>query len=91
MSNYFFVESPAFRAGISLFSISCCNNWSYNCWYSIPSSHSFSEGGKDSQAAIHALAVHIQQNRPRLPTLLSVIYHLSEGEKIHKGHGIDYG
>jgi hypothetical protein len=51
-------------------------------------SHSFSEGRKYSQAAIHALAVQIQQNRPRLSTLLSVIYHLSEGERFTRDMGL---
>jgi hypothetical protein len=48
----------------------------------------YSEGGKFSQAAIHALAVHIQQNRPRLPTLLSILYHLSEGERSTSDMGL---
>jgi hypothetical protein len=48
----------------------------------------YSEGGKYSRAAIHALAVHIQQNRPRLPTLLSIIYHLSEGERFTRDMGL---
>jgi hypothetical protein len=48
----------------------------------------YSEGGKYSQQAIHALAVHIQQNRPRLLTLLSIIYHLSEGERFTRDMGL---
>lgn len=52
------------------------------------SSHFYSEGGKYSQEAVHALAVHIQQNRPRLLTLLSIIYHLSEGERFTRDMGL---
>jgi hypothetical protein len=48
----------------------------------------YSEGGKYSQQAIHALAVHIQQNRPRLLTLLSIIYHLNEGERFTRDMGL---
>lgn len=48
----------------------------------------YSVSGKYSQAAIHALAVHIQQTRPRLPTLLSLIYYLTEGEKIARDVGL---
>jgi hypothetical protein len=48
----------------------------------------YSEGGKYSQAAIHALAVHIQQNRPHFPTLLSILYHLSEGERFTRDMGL---
>lgn len=54
----------------------------------MPSSHFYSEGGKYSQEAVHALAVHIQQNRPRLLTLLSIIYHLSEGERFTRDMGL---
>lgn len=46
------------------------------------------EGGKYSQEAVHALAVHIRQNRPRLLTLLSIIYHLSEGERFTRDMGL---
>lgn len=48
----------------------------------------YSEDGKYSQAAIEALAVHIRQNRPRLRTLLTIIYHLSEGEKFARDMGL---
>jgi hypothetical protein len=48
----------------------------------------YSASAKYSQAAIHALAVHIQQYRPRLPTLLSIINHLSEGERFTRGMGL---
>jgi hypothetical protein len=41
--------------------------------------------------AIHALAVHIQQNRPSLLILLSIIYHLSEGERFTRDMGLTTG
>jgi hypothetical protein len=48
----------------------------------------YSASAKYSQAAIHALAMHIQQYHPHLPTLLSIINHLSKGERFTRGMGL---
>lgn len=57
----------------------------------IPATHSSRIPGKFSKENIDALGAHIQQKRPALSTLLRLIFHVSEGEKVAREMGLVKG